>query len=191
MKLSHLFVISSLVLSVAGCCGKGDNKPPTRWDQPTKPDDKKAPAKPDDKKPDDKKPEPPKTDDKKPEPPKAEPKPVDAGAMNKFFPADNTDGFKRVFLAEKAGQVTAEFSKGGKKLTMFINDLAGKADDRKKFDGASEKVSGYPYKTFGKGKSQVLVGDRYQVDIASQDFDEAARKPWFGKFDLSGLAKLK
>ena len=45
-------------------------------------------------------------------------------------------------------------------------------------------------KTFGKNKTQVLVGGRYQVSATSKTLDHEARKGWLSKVDTAALAKL-
>lgn len=177
MKITNSLAILSMIVGLAGCCGGGNDSPPSRWE------DNKASST-ESKKDDDKK--------KKKKTDEDEPAPVAAGALNKFFPEDGADGAKRVFKADKPGYAEAKYTlSGDKELTVTINDLAGKPDDRAKFSSASEKVSGNPYKTFGKNKSQILVGDRFQVDVMSQQLDEDARKPWLKRVDLSGLSALK
>ena len=89
---------------------------------------------------------------------------ADTGSFNKFFPADGTDGASRVFSADKEGYAEAKLSKDGKEIALLaITDLNGKDADKKKFEGATEKVDAYPVATFGKNKTMILVKDSYQV----------------------------
>jgi hypothetical protein len=167
MNRPWLVALAVLTLSVSACC-KSD-PPATRWDDAAK-SAKTATAKPAD--------------------PAAPPK-TETGELNKFFPADGEQGAKRVFKADRPGYAEAEFTtKDGKKLTMTINDVGQKPDDRAKFAAATDKVAGYPYKTFGKNKSQLLVKDRFQVDAFSPDVDEPTRKTFLEKSNLGGLAGL-
>lgn len=160
--------VLSMSVAVSGCCG-GKEAPKSRWDDAAK-SAQTATAKPTD--------------------PAAPPK-TETGELNKFFPADGEQGAKRVFKADRPGYAEAELTtKDGKKLTMTINDVGQKPDDRAKFASATDKVGGYPYKTFGKNKSQLLVKDRFQVDAFSPDVDEATRKTFLEKTNLAGLAAL-
>lgn len=173
MRRPLALLVPVLALAIAGCCGS--KKPePSRWDKPA--DAPKTDS--------------PKGDDKKTEPAKPAEKPVEGGALNKFFPGD-VDGHKRVFTQEKSGFAEAKLTKDGKEVAMLsISDTAANADAVAKFKAATDKVSGFPLITVGKNQSSVLVKDRWQVKVSSQSLDEKARKDWLGKFDLSGLSKL-
>lgn len=118
--------------------------------------------------------------------------PVKAGgSFNHFFPADGTEGTKRVFDQEKAGFAEAKLSKDGKQVAVLsISDTASEPDAKSKFASATEKVKGYPLVTVGKNQSALLVKDRYQVKVSSTELDAEARKAWIERFDLAGLAGL-
>ncbi|MGL4882310.1 MAG: hypothetical protein ACRC8K_14795, partial [Waterburya sp.] len=62
-----------------------------------------------------------------------------------------------------------------------------------KFQGSSSNIKGYPLINQGSTSTAILVGDRYQVKIRSQDpsFTQSEREKWLSKFDLSGLSQLK
>lgn len=112
-------------------------------------------------------------------------------AFNKFFPADGTDGYTRVYTAEKTGYAEAKLKKEGKDVAVLsISDTANEPDAKSKFVSASDKVKGFPLVTVGKNQSAVLVKDRYQVKVSSQTLDADARKTWLEHFDLAGLAGL-
>lgn len=167
MKPFWLVACALFTVSVSACC-KSD-PPKSRWDNAAKSAETAKP---------------------KPADPSAPPT-TETGALNKFFPSDGEQGSKRVFKADRPGYAEADFTtKDGKKLTMTINDLAQKADDRAKFATVTEKLGGHPYKTFGKNKSQLLVNNRFQVDAFSPDVDEAIRKTFLEKTNLAGLAGL-
>jgi hypothetical protein len=119
-----------------------------------------------------------------------EAKPKEGSAFNKFFPTD-ADGFKRVFTQEKTGFAEAKLQKDGKDVaTLVIHDVIGESDVKAKFERASDKLDGYPLVTVGKNQSAILVKDRYQVKVSSTTLDADARKEWFRRFDLKGLASL-
>lgn len=165
MITARWFVLAALSLSVAGCCGKSVSPDPTRWDKKNE-------------------------EVKKTEKPADAPKATAGSAFNKFFPPDGADG-KRVFTQEKEGYAEAKLQKDGKEVAVLsISDTSANPDAKKKFDGASDKVGGFPLTTLGSTMSSVLVKDRYQVRVSSQTLDAAARKDLLGKFDLPGLSKL-
>lgn len=115
---------------------------------------------------------------------------ADTGTLNKFFPADGPEG-KRVFTADREGYAEAKLTQDGKDVALLaVTDLNGKDADKKKFEGAAEKVGTYPVATFGKNKSMILVNERWQVSVSSQTLDHAARKKLLEKFDLAGLRAL-
>ncbi|RYZ17175.1 MAG: hypothetical protein EOO70_02665 [Myxococcaceae bacterium] len=80
------------------------------------------------------------------------------GGVNKAFPKDGFDGYKRTFKADKGGYAEALFEKGETKITVtFSSDksLLEQADD---YAALPQKLNGYPYKTVGTSKSNVLKG---------------------------------
>jgi hypothetical protein len=112
-------------------------------------------------------------------------------SFNKAFPADGTDGYKRVFTQEKEGFAEAKFQKDGKDVaTLAITDVNNDADAKGKFAKSTDKVDGNPLVTVGKNQSAILVKDRYQVKVSSQPLDAEARKQLLAKFDLKALAAL-
>lgn len=115
------------------------------------------------------------------------PKAADGSDLNKFFPADSTDGMKRTFDQEKEGFVQAKYSKEGTDATLAISDLVQNEEGRKKFAEATEKLGEDPLTTVGKNQSTALVANRWQIKVSSQQLDHAARKALLEKFDLAGL----
>ncbi|HEU4409754.1 MAG TPA: hypothetical protein VFS43_31165 [Polyangiaceae bacterium] len=177
------------VVLAAGCCGKDEKKKaPSRWDTPAAGTAAPAPgAAADAKKEDDDAPaaRPTATD-----PPKAVMPPVAGGAFNKFFPPE-AEGTKRVFSQEKTGYAEAKLQKDGKDVaTLSISDTNNNLTARDRFKTAADKLRGHPVTTVGKNQTTMLVGDRFQVKVSSPTLDDAARREWLGRFDLSGLEKL-
>jgi hypothetical protein len=115
------------------------------------------------------------------------PKAADGSDLNKYFPADATDGFKRTFDQEKDGFVQAKLSKDGAEATLSISDLVQNEEARKKFAEATEKVGDDPVTTVGKNQSTALIANRWQIKVSSQQLDHAARRALLEKFDLAGL----
>ena len=111
-----------------------------------------------------------------------------AGMLNKFFPKDGEGGFKRVFAADKEGYAEAKLQKDGKEVAILsISDAERLAYAKAKFDGATDKLEGFPLMTVGKNQSTVLVKGRYQVKVTSQTLEHDARKAILATFDLKGL----
>jgi hypothetical protein len=115
------------------------------------------------------------------------PKAAEGDQLNKFFPADGVDGFKRTFEQEKDGFVQAKYTKEGADATLSISDLVQNESARKKFAEAPEKLGDAPLTTIGKNQSTALVADRWQVKVSSQQLDHAARKALLERFDLEHL----
>jgi len=115
------------------------------------------------------------------------PKAAEGDSLNKFFPADDTDGLKRTFDQEKEGFVQATFQKDGAKATLSISDVVQNEDAVKKFSDATEKLGDDPLTTVGKNQTTALIAKRWQIKVSSQDMDHAARTALLGKFDLAGL----
>lgn len=114
--------------------------------------------------------------------------PVSApGTLNKWFPADGANGYKRVFAADKPGYAEAKLQKDGKDVaTISINDGV-KTFAKAKFDESTEKLEGFPLIKLGDTQSGVLVKDRYQVKVTSTTLDHEARKGILASFDLKGM----
>jgi hypothetical protein len=111
-----------------------------------------------------------------------------AGTLNKFFPKDGEGGFKRIFAADKEGYAEAKLQKDGKEVAVLsISDAENLGPAKAKFEGATEKLEGFPLMTVGKNQSTVLVKNRFQVKVSSQTLDHAARKAILSTFDLKGL----
>jgi hypothetical protein len=111
-----------------------------------------------------------------------------AGTLNKFFPKDGEGGYKRVFAADKEGYAEAKLQKDGKEVAVLsISDAERLASAKAKFEGATEKLEGFPLMTVGKNQSTVLVKNRYQVKVSSQTLEHEARKAILATFDLKGL----
>jgi hypothetical protein len=163
------FVLAALafaLLAPLGCGGCGDKPKSTRWDDAAAATTAAPPA----------------SGSVSPAAPLSPP-----GALNRYFPADGVDGFKRVFTADKEGYAEAKLSKDGKDVaTLSINDGI-KPFAKAKFDEATEKVEGFPVAKFGENQTSALVKDRYQVKVTSQTLDHAARTKLLSKFDLKGM----
>lgn len=111
-----------------------------------------------------------------------------AGTLNKFFPKDGEGGYKRVFTADKEGYAEAKLQKDGKEVAVVsISDAERLAYAKAKFEGATEKLEGFPLMTVGKNQSTVLVKNRFQVKVSSPTLEHEARKAILSTFDLKGL----
>ncbi len=120
---------------------------------------------------------------------------VPGDKLNKFFPKAEGE-WDLVYTQEKQGMSQAELKKGGKavaQLAIFDTVTDSKVADEYK-DAKDKLADKYPMIAKGKLGTAVLVGDRYQVQVRTlpgADFEEANRKEWLGKFDLTGLATLQ
>ena len=115
-----------------------------------------------------------------------------AGTFNKLFPKDG-DGYNVVYTQEKTGSALAELQKGGKKLaTLSISDVAANPSAIGKYNASGKQLGGYPAATVGSQGTSVLVGNKFQVQVRSNDpsFSATDREAWIQKFDLSGLAGM-
>lgn len=117
--------------------------------------------------------------------------PVSGSELNAFFPASGVDGHERVFTQEKDGVVLAELSKGGKKLaTLSISDTASSPGSLGKYQTSAKRIAGLPAADIGSNATGVFVGNRFQVQVRSNDpsFTAANREAWIQKFQLAELA---
>ena len=113
-------------------------------------------------------------------------------AFNKFFPGSDGD-FSRAFSQEKKGFVEAKLNKAGTIVaTLAVSDTASNPKAAAKYQKSSAKIAGYPAASSGSKGTSILVGNRFQVQVRSQDasFTQADREAWIQKFDLRGLASL-
>ncbi len=112
----------------------------------------------------------------------------DAATLTRYFPPAGTDGAEQSVTAERDGYAEARLRREGKELaTLTIEDLGGNGNARAKFQGASERVNGFPVTSVGD-ETTLLVKDRYQVRVTSSALRHDDRKVWLGKFDLYGLS---
>jgi hypothetical protein len=110
-------------------------------------------------------------------------------AFNKFFP-ESGDGAKVTYTQEKKGFAQADLKLDGKEVaTLSISDTANNPSAREKF-GGGETLGGYPKANVGSKGTAILVADRFQVQVRSQDAD-FDREAWLLEFDLDGLSGLK
>ena len=166
--LKKITLLSTLTLALlSGCFSKKNNEAQNAPASPTTPT---APATP------------------------AEPKEEVAGSkLNDFFPKDEGD-YDVVFTQEKEGTSQAKLKQGGKELAMLtIADITNDSRAKGDFASAAGKLNGYPVVAKGSKGTAVLVADRFQVQVRSIDnsFDEAMRRQWLQKFNLSGLAGMR
>lgn len=115
------------------------------------------------------------------------------GSFNRYFP-DSSDGYERIYSQEKTGFAQAKLKKDGKEIAILaISDVLNNPTTVEKFKDSSNQVQGYPVINQGSTGTAILVGDRYQVKIRSQDpsFTQSEREKWLTKFDLNGLSRLK
>lgn len=116
--------------------------------------------------------------------------------FNKIFPktVKGYKGYEVVPTQEKKG--FAEYKvkdKDGKTVAMLsINDTTSVPTAAAKYQGATEKIAGYPTVEQGTTTTGLLVNG-YQVKVLSRDasFTRADRVAWLQKFDLKELASLK
>jgi hypothetical protein len=111
-------------------------------------------------------------------------------AFNKLFPQSG-NGAKVTFTQEKKGFAQADLALQGTKVaTLSISDTANNPNALGKFKNSSKTLDGHPMAQVGSKGTAILVADRFQVQIRSEDagFD---REAWLREFDLAGLGGLK
>ena len=117
-----------------------------------------------------------------------------AGSLfNKFFPKAEGD-YDVIFSQEKAGFAQAKLVKKGEDVaTLSVFDTVSNPEALDKFKATEERFGDYPIAEVGSSGSAVLVADRFQVQIRSQDanFSRFDREDWLKKFDLANLARLQ
>ncbi len=115
------------------------------------------------------------------------------GSFNKFFPnSDST--YERVFVQEKKGFAQAKLKEKGKEVALIsVFDTISNPNSTTEFKNSTSQIKGYPSVVKGANSTAVLVANRYQVKIMSQDdsFTPEKRALWLGKFNLDGLSKVK
>ncbi len=116
-------------------------------------------------------------------PPAAKP---ETGSFNAFFPADGTEGLKRVFIADKPGYAEASYGDDFLSVSVTVADDAAK----KKFADAKETIKNFPVTTFGKNQTIALAGGKYQVKVTSKRAEDAERRKWLSRIDLAGIAAV-
>ncbi|MBE9198780.1 MULTISPECIES: hypothetical protein [unclassified Nodularia (in: cyanobacteria)] len=118
---------------------------------------------------------------------------TEGGEFNKFFPAAG-DGYERVFTQEKKGSALANLKKDGKTLAVLtVFDTSSTPETAANYSNSTTQIAGYPAREIGNTQTAVLVNNRYQVKVLSQDpsFTASDRAQWIEKFNLAGIATLK
>ncbi len=91
------------------------------------------------------------------------------GEFNKFFPASNDD-YEIVYTQEKIGFAEAVLKQGGEDVaTLAIFDTASNPEAAAKYAASSEEVAGYPALAIGNNGMGILVADRFQVQVRSEN----------------------
>jgi len=99
---------------------------------------------------------------------------------------------QRVDRPTKEGFAEAVYKKGDLEIaTLTVTDTLPLPAIRDDYKGATDAVDGSPLKTSGNFKSAMLVGDRFQVQIASPRLRADQRKELLGKVDRQALTALK
>ncbi len=117
---------------------------------------------------------------------------VNGTAFNRLFPKPET-GEQVVFTQEKRGFSEARLKQGDRVTALLaISDVTTAPEARRKFDGSSTLLQGWPLVEQGGQASALLVADRFQVKVIGQGsgLDEDQRHELIGAFDLKGLAAL-
>lgn len=118
---------------------------------------------------------------------------LDGSSFNAFFP-EPTDGFDLVFTQEKKGFAEAKLKKDGKDMALLsIFDTVSNPEAAAKFADTTEVLAGFPVMDNGSQGTVILVAERFQVQVRSQDdaFSPFDREDWLQQFDLDGLSALK
>jgi hypothetical protein len=118
---------------------------------------------------------------------------LDGSAFNVFFPK-SADGFDLVFTQEKKGFAEAKLKKDGKDMALLsIFDTVSNPEAAAKFATSTETLAGFPVMDNGSQGTVILVAERFQVQVRSQDdaFSQFDREDWLQQFDLDGLSALK
>lgn len=117
---------------------------------------------------------------------------VAGGEFNKFFPESEGD-YSVVYTQEKSGFAEAVLKENGEDVaTLAVFDTASNPEAAEKYAESADEVGGYPAVAVGDNGTAILVADRFQVQVRSEDeeFAESDRAEWLEAFDLTGLAAL-
>jgi hypothetical protein len=116
---------------------------------------------------------------------------VPGGDLNKFFP--RTEGNASVtYTQEKIGMSQAELYLDGKAVAyLSIFDTVSNPEAAVEYKDSSRDIAGFPLRDAGEKGSAILVADRFQVTVRSEDanFTKEDREAWLTKFDLANLAE--
>jgi hypothetical protein len=113
--------------------------------------------------------------------------------LNQFFPGDQGQ-YKVIPYQEKKGFSEYKLQRGDVTVAMLtISDTTSVPTAAAKYEGVTDRISGYPAVDQGTTATAILVNDRYPVKVLSRDpaFTKEDRVSWIQKFDLKGLAQLK
>lgn len=118
---------------------------------------------------------------------------VEGSSFNRFFPQAERP-WDIVFKQEKTGFAQASLQKDGREMAVLsVSDTVNNPDALQKYQSSGVSLDAYPRAEIGADATAVLVGDRYQVQIRSQDpeFGPAEREAWLRKFHLEAIGRIR
>lgn len=118
---------------------------------------------------------------------------VDGARFLPFFPTAGPDGTTdRVERPAKAGYAEVSYRKGKDEVVVVtITDTSAEPRVRDDYAGTKERVGDAPLKTSGYSKTAMLVGGRFQVQVASPRLPPGRRRAWLEGIDQAALQSVR
>lgn|SRR5689334_2115322 len=117
---------------------------------------------------------------------------VAGSEFNRFFPQVAAP-WDIVFKQEKKGFAQASLQQSGREVAVLsVFDTTSNPEAAEKFKTATQNVAGMPLVLAGEDTTELLVNDRFQIQIRSTDpvFGPKEREEWLTKFNLQAIGRI-
>src|SRR5262245_17639043 len=113
--------------------------------------------------------------------------------FNRFFPQVQSP-WDIVYKQEKPGFAQASLQQSGREVAVLsVFDTRSNPAAADKFKTAERSLAGMPIVASGEDTTELLVNDRFQIQIRSADpvFGPQEREEWLTKFNLQAIGRIQ
>jgi hypothetical protein len=113
--------------------------------------------------------------------------------FNRFFPQVQSP-WDIVFKQEKPGFAQASLQQSGREVAVLsVFDTKSNPEAAEKFKTAPKNLSGLPLVESAADTTEVLAGNRFQVQVRSTDplIGPKEREEWLAKFNLDAIGRIQ
>lgn len=118
---------------------------------------------------------------------------VSGAEFNRFFPQVQAP-WDIVYKQEKPGFAQASLQNSGREVAVLsVFDTTSNPEAAEKFKTAERNFVGMPLLSVGNDTTELLVNDRFQIQIRSTDplLGSTEREEWLTKFNLQAIGRIQ